>query len=421
MNRLFRALAVVIVWGLLVSVASAATMSGAGSGSGGGGLSATAIDTSDELRTIVTDAVGQGPLVFATGATMANLAVRSSLNVPNSTSLPATCNTGDLYMDTDATSGQRFYLCQSANTWAIQGDGNTGGATYATAPGASGTVQAANGAGGLVSTGCTAISGQLTCPGGFVAGTSALGVLGLTEGAATAAGATTGQHNCWIDSTSNGWVCFEYGAASQATYVTTQQPATFWNKTWSSEATGNILTVIRKRFFPAAGVSGTTAGSVWDLPTSGAAVASAIQGTNVAKGVLNFPGDSTYSAQITDHLSKTWDGGQVDAVIAWMATPTTGTVIYSLQTVCTATGETDDAAFNATSAANTVTSTANGAASAITYATMSDITMTGCAPDETLHLKLMRSAGAAGGTMNATASFYWLELWVRDAMRKVAL
>lgn len=46
-----------------------------------------------------------------------------TLRVPNSTTLPGTCTTGDTYMDTDATSGQRFYLCESTNTWVKQGDG----------------------------------------------------------------------------------------------------------------------------------------------------------------------------------------------------------------------------------------------------------------------------------------------------------
>jgi hypothetical protein len=43
--------------------------------------------------------------------------------VPASTSLPGTCTVGDAYMDTDATSGARWYLCESTNTWAAQGGG----------------------------------------------------------------------------------------------------------------------------------------------------------------------------------------------------------------------------------------------------------------------------------------------------------
>lgn len=55
-----------------------------------------------------------------------------TLRVPNSTTLPATCTVGDSYMDTDATSGARWYLCESTNTWAAQGGGGGGAPTDAT-------------------------------------------------------------------------------------------------------------------------------------------------------------------------------------------------------------------------------------------------------------------------------------------------
>jgi hypothetical protein len=38
-------------------------------------------------------------------------------SVDNSTTLPATCTAGDVYVDTNATSGLRFYYCDSADTW----------------------------------------------------------------------------------------------------------------------------------------------------------------------------------------------------------------------------------------------------------------------------------------------------------------
>lgn len=50
-----------------------------------------------------------------------------TVEVPNSNTLPATCVVGQFYMDTDATSGQRMYACQSTNTWALQGDGGAAG------------------------------------------------------------------------------------------------------------------------------------------------------------------------------------------------------------------------------------------------------------------------------------------------------
>jgi hypothetical protein len=34
-----------------------------------------------------------------------------------------------MFMDTDATTGQQFYLCTATNTWTLQGDGTGGGAS----------------------------------------------------------------------------------------------------------------------------------------------------------------------------------------------------------------------------------------------------------------------------------------------------
>lgn len=47
--------------------------------------------------------------------------------IPNGATPPASCAVGDEWMDTDATSGQRHLLCESANTWVVQGDGGGGG------------------------------------------------------------------------------------------------------------------------------------------------------------------------------------------------------------------------------------------------------------------------------------------------------
>ena len=51
----------------------------------------------------------------------------TALILPRATTLPATCTTGSFYVDSDATSGQRLYLCESTNTWVLQGDGGGGG------------------------------------------------------------------------------------------------------------------------------------------------------------------------------------------------------------------------------------------------------------------------------------------------------
>jgi hypothetical protein len=77
-------------------------------------------------------------------SSMADKVITGSLNIPNSTSLPGTCAVGNIYMDTNATSGQRLYLCESTNTWALQGDGGGGGGTPTAAAPARTTVNAGN-------------------------------------------------------------------------------------------------------------------------------------------------------------------------------------------------------------------------------------------------------------------------------------
>ena len=50
-----------------------------------------------------------------------------TVEVPNSDTLPGTCVVGQFYMDTNATTGQRFYACETTDSWVLQGDGGSGG------------------------------------------------------------------------------------------------------------------------------------------------------------------------------------------------------------------------------------------------------------------------------------------------------
>lgn len=56
-------------------------------------------------------------------------------NMPHGTSLPATCNTGDFYQKTNATTGQQIYSCESANSWVLQGGGSSSGGSSTLAVG----------------------------------------------------------------------------------------------------------------------------------------------------------------------------------------------------------------------------------------------------------------------------------------------
>ncbi len=55
-----------------------------------------------------------------------NVTVLGDLNIPHSDAIPATCTQGDQYMDTNAPTGQQHYLCESANTWVLQGGSGSG-------------------------------------------------------------------------------------------------------------------------------------------------------------------------------------------------------------------------------------------------------------------------------------------------------
>lgn len=60
-------------------------------------------------------------------------------------SQPATCATGDLWVDTDGTSGERLYTCESANTWAKHvGYGTSANPSFNSVHASGGNLAAAN-------------------------------------------------------------------------------------------------------------------------------------------------------------------------------------------------------------------------------------------------------------------------------------
>lgn len=481
MKRIAGIFAVLVALAAGLSWAATVSNPGGGSSGSGGGLAATAIDTSQELADILTDEIGTGRLVFGSSPTLTtpnigtpsagvltnttglpittgvsglgtgvatilgttptgtgglvagssptlttpNLGRPSSIFLVNAASMPATGITGTLPLANGGTNQTSWTSsrCVQVNAGgtaleaaaAACGTGGTGSSST----GASGVVQSADGSGGFVSAGCTSLNGRITCPGGFVAGTSSLGVMTLLEGTATIAGTSSGEHNCWIDSTDSLLHCFENGAATAATYMTTTNGATVVNKSYNVEATGNYLTLVKTLWYPAAGANGTSAGSIWDLPASAPAVASAVTLTNTIKGVLDFANNDDTSAQIVYRLSRFWNSGTVDALVSWISTATSGNVTWYLQTVCTADGETDDASFNATGANNTIVDEAKGTARQLNTATIASLTMTGCSPRENLHLKIRRHAGDPNDTLAGTASLYGVELTIREQQTTV--
>jgi hypothetical protein len=88
----------------------------------------------------ITASASTGAVTLSLPSTV-NLSAKT-LRVPNGIFLPGACTVGDAYMDTDATTGARWYLCESTNTWVVQGAASGGSVlrtTYASLPACGGS------------------------------------------------------------------------------------------------------------------------------------------------------------------------------------------------------------------------------------------------------------------------------------------
>lgn len=235
-------------------------------------------DTLAEINSATTDDDAAGLAAVQTFATGTKTVTAKfdfgggTLEVPNGTTLPGTCAIGDQFMDTDATSGQRLYLCESTNTWALQGDGGGGGGDNVTVNGVAADTTADlddtatiswtlvdGGAGGpdqaraaivADSVGPTQIdetaiydfsSGTVTLPSGtaFGSGTTPFNLTGYTDDIAPAAPGTANQFTAYVDR-SSGFLSWIINGGSAQTAVTTGGTQTLTNKTLTTPTIGSF-------------------------------------------------------------------------------------------------------------------------------------------------------------------------------------
>lgn len=137
--------------------------------------------------------------------------------------------------------------------------------------------------------------------------------------------------------------------------------------------------------------------------------AACVTGTNSTFGTAQFVDTSTMAVQDHWTLPTDWTGA-VDTNIVWRSTQTSGNTVWQIRTACIADGETVDAAFNAPS---TVTDAAKGSTNQLNTASMSNITMTGCAAGEEFFFEFYRNPALAGDTLNATAELLSLQFVYR--------
>jgi hypothetical protein len=169
------------------------------------------------------------------------------------------------------------------------------------------------------------------------------------------------------------------------------------NFTLNAESTGNVVTIPAYWDMDLVSVVSSTAAHIWnDDPLSTACAPLAVTGINRTTGVCTFPAsDGEYGRQITRYL-PTGLTVSFDAEIWWKTTGT-GNARFSIQTVCYADNEIDDAAFNTA----TVTTSAAGTTGRPNKQTVTGIATTGCAAEELMRIRFSRNQAEGSDTLNA--------------------
>lgn len=197
--------------------------------------------------------------------------------------------------------------------------------------------------------------------------------------------------------------------------VTAAGTITLTNKTLDAEGTGNVLTIPERRWYDAAICNDVTASAstAWSLGVGTAnPVPSCITGTNTQRGALDFDDTNDKNVQTAIRLPSDFTGA-IDAVVFWQSTATSGNVVWQVQTICVADAETGDPAYNT---ASTVTDATKGTADQFNAATLTGITITGCAAGEVMFLKVRRDPAHASDTLGATARLIGVEVTIRRAI-----
>ena len=199
-----------------------------------------------------------------------------------------------------------------------------------------------------------------------------------------------------------------------ASVIAGQNTITLLNTVYNAESTGNILTLTEKLWIPAAICNNATPSSpLWSFPTSNPGVPACHTGASHTQlGTMDFADSANLSAQMHLKLPSDWTS-TVDVKFVWFTSATSGDVVWQLSTICRADAEVAEAAFNT---ASTVTDTAKGTTLQLNDASITGVTVTGCAAGELLLLKVQRDSSHGSDTLAATARLIGMEIAYRRAI-----
>jgi len=172
--------------------------------------------------------------------------------------------------------------------------------------------------------------------------------------------------------------------------------------------TDTTMNVVRRYDYKGAVCQNATASLGFSTPVSNPATAACVTGTNTQFGVAQFTNANALSMQ--DHFRLPAVFNSLTAQIKWRTSATSGDVVWQIQTICVADAETSDPAFNT---ASEVTDTAKGTTLQQNDASISSVTVTGCAAGEELYFKVLRDQAHASDTLAATADLISLAFLVR--------
>lgn len=220
----------------------------------------------------------------------------------------------------------------------------------------------------------------------------------LSAGSGTPEGAVTGSP-CDLFLRTN-------GAAGSTLYIKESGAASTTG--WGATGTGGLVQEYQESA-RCAGASGLT---FFNIPSGATGAApNCDTGTYQNRGTLDYADGGNHTAQYAFHLPDTFDATQaVHLDIYWKTAATANNAIWAVQTKCIGAGEATDAAWNA---AQNVTSAALNPAGLMIKGTQTPLTMTGCAADETLSIKIDRDGTVGGDTIAATALLMGLEIEYR--------
>lgn len=224
----------------------------------------------------------------------------------------------------------------------------------------------------------------------------------------------TGNSATTVDSTNNDFYFYNSGWKKVPSTAST---ATWTNKTFDAEATGNVLKMSFVSWFTAAGCNVSSAGPGFDIPATNGPTA-ACYGTDPQRfGGLDFvDGANALTSQVSFRLPDDWDSGQaIDLKGVWFSSSTsTNNAVFTIATKCVAAGE--DLIAPTFNAAQTVTDANLSTANALNEFTQASVTTTGCAAGEMLFVRIGRDPTNGSDTLAATVVITGASLTIRRSM-----